>query len=81
MNAEPPDMRVEGRKVRRSADVGDPWTDGDTSRDLGDHVIRNAQQHQLGRRVRSPAVGDAQPTLHQAGADGTAGPAGADDVN
>ena len=81
MNAEPPLVRVEGAKLRGSADVCHPLTERDALRDLTDDVIGDAEEHQLGRRIRVAPIGDAEAALGQARPDGAPGPAGPDDVH
>ncbi len=81
MDAEPPLVRVEGAKPCRPADVCHPWTERDAPRHLTDHVIRHAQEHQLGRWIRVAPIGDAEAALRQTRPDGAPGPAGPDDVH
>jgi hypothetical protein len=59
----------------------DPRPERHGSGDLGDDRVGNAQEHEVGARIRLPAVGDAQAALPQSRAHGTAGPTGPDDVD
>jgi len=76
MDGESPAVRLECRERRRTADVRDEGARLHAARDIRDRRVRNAEEDE-----RGALFAHLDPALAEAGEDGRADPAAADDVN